>query len=321
MRRLTGLALLVLMACASPVGPDTSPPVVPAPAPGDYTVLYIPDTQFYSESYPSIWLDQVNWIASRDDSLNLVFVSHLGDLVDNVGSSVEWQRASGSMAVLDAIVPVGIAPGNHDIEDNWIGVAGSWATYRQYFPTTRYAGKPYWGGAYASASRASSFQRITVGAEQLLFLHLEYQAPDDVLAWAKGVVDAHPNHRVHLSTHSYLTPSTQRLDSSPFVRGNGNSGEAIWQEFVRHAPNVRMVHSAHFCGETRQVSVNDAGKRVDEILTDYQCLPNGGDGWLRFYVFKPSVGEIHAYTYSPTLDRFDTDSESQFVLPYTPAGI
>ena len=314
---------LVLAASAT----DPTPPTVPTEpqsqfaamaatiAPGDYTVLYLPDTQYYSASFPATFMVQVQWIASVKDSLNIVFVSHLGDVVDHDDVPGEWAVASAAMAVLDSIVPLGIAPGNHDITGPWGGTAGSWSKYRSYFPANRYSGKPYWGGYYNlnMGSRASSYQKIVAGSDSLLFLHLEFQAPDDVLAWARGVVDAHPNHRAFVSTHSYMNGAGVRTVSTKYTRTDGNNGEQIWQELVRRSPNIRLVHGGHYCGEARTVSVNDAGLGVDEILTDYQCNPNGGDGWLRYYVFKPGLGEIHAYTYSPTLDAFGTS----FVLPYT----
>lgn len=314
MLRSSGFLIALLVACASPTEPPRpvatalapSLSMLPTMAPGDYTIVYLPDTQFYSETYPATWTAQVAWIAAHRDSLNIRFVSHLGDVVDNVTATIEWQRASSAMAGLDSIVPLGIAAGNHDIDGNWAGQVGRWSKYRQYFPAARYSGKPYWGGYYHQAimGRVSSYQKIVAGADSLLFLHLEFQAPDDVLAWARGVVDAHPNHRVLVSTHSYLTTSGTRQTTSPKVRKDGNQGADIWNELIRRSPNIRLVHSAHLCGEARTTSINDAGLTVYEILTDYQCLVNGGDGWLRFYVVRPALGTMEAYTYSPTLDQW-----------------
>jgi VCBS repeat-containing protein len=57
---------------------------------------------------------------------------------------------------------------------------------------------------------------------------------------------------------------------------------------------------------------------------DYQSRANGGDGWLRYFTFKPSENRIYAYTYSPTrnngLGEFETDDSSQFVLDYDMQG-
>ena len=50
------------------------------------------------------------------------------------------------------------------------------------------------------------------------------------------------------------------------------------------------------------------------MLTDYQSRANGGDGWLRYYTFKPSENKIYAYTYSPTPARASSRPTRQPVL-------
>ena len=62
--------------------------------------------------------------------------------------------------------------------------------------------------------------------------------------------------------------------------------------------------------------VNDAGGKVLEMLTDYQGLPNGGDGWLRSLQFVPSENKIHIETYSPLLDKYNKDAKETFSLNY-----
>ena len=63
---------------------------------------------------------------------------------------------------------------------------------------------------------------------------------------------------------------------------------------------------------------------MHQIVQDYQDDPNGGDGWLRYFTFKPAENRIYAYTYSPTrnsgLGEYDTDAQSQFVLDYAMQG-
>src|SRR2546426_2026567 len=81
-----------------------------------------------------------------------------------------------------------------------------------------------------------------------------------------------------------------------------------------------MVINGHYPGEGRRTDLNDCGQPVHQVLMDYQSRANGGDGWLRYFSFKPSENKIYAYTYSPTLGQFETDSSSQFVLDYDMMG-
>ena len=127
------------------------------------------------------------------------------------------------------------------------------------------------------------------------------------------------------------------------------SGEKIFQTLVKPYPQVFMVLNGHYhdqgrrtdnpgkancdpddgfddryearlrCdnGEYRQVSTNNAGSKVYEMLANYQSYRNGGNGWLRIIKFLPGEGangldRIKVETYSPTLDKFQSGSASDF---------
>ena len=70
----------------------------------------------------------------------------------------------------------------------------------------------------------------------------------------------------------------------------------------------------HAAEEAHRTVTNNAGEPVFEILANYQGRANGGDGWLRKMTFEPDENEIEVYTYSPTLDQFETDADSRFTL-------
>jgi hypothetical protein len=64
------------------------------------------------------------------------------------------------------------------------------------------------------------------------------------------------------------------------------------------------------------------GRTVHSMLSDYQHRTNGGNGWLRILEFSPANNVIRVRTYSPWLNQFeaDSDSSSQFTLPYDMSG-
>ncbi len=96
----------------------------------------------------------------------------------------------------------------------------------------------------------------------------------------------------------------------------GNSGEQVWQKLIRKQPNIFLVVSGHVLGVGLQTSINDAGGKVVEMLTDYQGLPNGGDGWLRSLRFVPDENKIHVRTYSPLLDEQNKNAKETFSIDY-----
>jgi hypothetical protein len=77
-----------------------------------FTVIGLPDTQHHSESYPQIFLQQTQGIATAGADLDVRYVSHYGDVVQHGDQLAEWDNADLAMTVLDQFgVPYGVAAG------------------------------------------------------------------------------------------------------------------------------------------------------------------------------------------------------------------
>jgi len=59
-----------------------------------FSIVALPDTQYYSQSYPEVFNAQTQWIADNAAALNIVFVTHEGDIVQTYSNSAEWANAS-----------------------------------------------------------------------------------------------------------------------------------------------------------------------------------------------------------------------------------
>ena len=132
---------------------------------------------------------------------------------------------------------------------------------------------------------------------------------------AKVLAD-HPDHRAIVATHCYMRPNGRENAGGKMADPPGASGEQIWQKLIRKQPNVFMVLCGHVPAVGYQKSTNDAGGPVHEILTDYQNLPNGGDGWLRVLRFVPSENKIRIRAYSPLLDKENNEPAHSFEIDY-----
>ena len=121
------------------------------------------------------------------------------------------------------------------------------------------------------------------------------------------IIDSYPNMKVIISTQNYL----QVWGDIPSRSGVGTS---IWEKLVEpQADRIFMVLSGHSHPEARITSsVN--GFFVHQLLSDFQDRVNGGDGWLRIIEFSLENNEISIKTFSPYLNVFETDKNSQFVL-------
>jgi hypothetical protein len=269
----------------------------------EFTVVVLPDTQFYSESYPAIFTGQTQWISSNKVSLNVVFVTQEGDLVNTNSQIYEWQNANSSMSILnDANLPWGVLPGNHDL-------SGGSTNYNTYFGYSRFSGQSWYGGAYQNIN-TNSYQLFTGGLDDYLIFHFQYQPSTQVLAWANSTIASYPNRRVIVTTHDYMN-----TDGSRTATGNN-----IWDKFVKpHSDQVFLVLCGHNHGENEKIDqVN--GHTVYQLLADYQARSNGGNGWLRILEFHPSDDDIVVKTYSPYLSQYEIDADSNFILSYDMTG-
>lgn len=300
------LSLCAVVLCWSALGCSSA-------ADRPFTIVVLPDTQYYSKSYPDTYLAQTDWIARNSKRENMVFVTHVGDIVQDHNKHMkQWELADRAMSRLDGVVPWGVALGNHDLDKTSDGrvVTG----FLKHFNPQRFAKYDWFGGA--SPNGVNSYQTFSAGGTDFLILHLEMEVPDPAIEWAHQVLKQHPARVAIVTTHSYLL-GRDGLGRNTDSRYRGNSGEEIWEKLIRRNPQIFMVICGHIYNpvDYHQISTNDAGNKVCELLVDYQRRPNGGDGWLRLLRFDPQRKAIDVRTYSPTLDKWETDEDSQFTLP------
>lgn len=282
-----------------------------SPADESFTVVLLPDTQNYSEKYPDTYVAQTLWIRERVKEDNIKFASHLGDIVQTSTKKPEWENADKAMRLLDDVVPYSLAPGNHDL----VLKTRDSKLYNEFFSPARFK-ECKWYGGHMGETNDNNYCFFEAAGMKFMVLNLEFAPRDETLEWAGGVASRHPEHRVIVATHCYMRPKGRDTACATSYKIAGNSGEQMWQKLIRKQPNIFLVVSGHVLGTGLQSSVNDAGDKVVEMLTDYQGLPNGGDGWLRTLKFVPDENKIHVKTYSPLLDKYNDDAKESFSLDY-----
>ena len=273
----------------------------------DFSIVVIGDTQYYSEQYPHIFTNQTQWIADNVAPLNLVFVPHLGDLVQNGDSYSEWEIATESMNLLgNKGISWTVIPGNHEFwgDENL-------TNYNTYFGVGNFSGKSWFGGAYPPGTNNNNYALFSGGGNDYLIFSFQYHLNESVLVWANETISQYPDRRVIVATHEYL-----------YANGMRNSeGRRIWNSFVEpHADQVFLVLCGHLDGEAHVTSdVN--GNKVHQLLNCYSGRENGGNGWLRILEFHPEEAEILVKTFSPYLNLYENDDDSQFSLHFDQAPL
>jgi hypothetical protein len=81
-------------------------------------------------------------------------------------------------------------------------------------------------------------------------------------------------------------------------------------------PNLFLMLGGHYDNEGMRQDPGSDGHAIYSLRSDYQTRANGGDGWLRLLRFSPEENKIYISTYSPYLDQYETDADSQFSLDY-----
>ena len=271
----------------------------------NFTIVVLPDTQFYSAKYPWIFENQTLWIIQNVESMNILFVSHVGDLVQNWDRIDEWEHANASISILDGFVPWAVLPGNHD------GFYGGLENYNKYFGYERFVEESWYGDAYLN-NNTNSFQLFQSGRDDYLMFHLQYDPSENVLSWADDIISRYPRAKVIITTHDYLHSSSDSHRSE--------IGEKISQKLIHtHSTQIFLVLCGHnfWYNDEKNTHETVNGNMVYELLANYQGRVNGGNGWLRILEFSPNIGRIFVKTYSPYLNKFETDPDSQFVLDYS----
>jgi hypothetical protein len=268
-----------------------------------FSIVVLPDTQYYHGKNSWIFENQTKWIVENKETLNIAFVTHLGDLVDDYEDIEEWNNANSSMSILDDVIPYGVLPGNHDgLEDG-----SNLINYNKHFGFNRYANQTWYGGAFQNIN-SNSYQFFSAGGDDFLFFHIQYNPSNEVLNWASEVIDKYPNKKVIISTHDYVQ------GYGTYTNSRSKIGENIWEKLVKpHANQIFLVLSGHYEYEDRITSL-ESGYYIHQLLSDYQDRSNGGNGWLRIINFSTLTDEISIKTYSPSLNRYEIDSNSQFFL-------
>jgi hypothetical protein len=271
-----------------------------------FTVVLLPDTQFYSEKYPDTYVQQTLWIRSRVKEDNLKFSIGLGDIVQNAKEEQEWKNANVAASHLDGVLPYSIVPGNHDLRAQDMGRSRDSSLFNKYFPAARFEGEKWYGG-HMGHTNDNNFCFFEGAGKKFLVLSLEFAPRNETLAWAADVCRKHPQHNVIVATHSYLGLKARVPGPEKDYKLQGNGGDEMWDKFVRKEPNIFMVVCGHIGGVNMQVTRNDFGDGVIELLTDYQNLKNGGDGWLRTMKFVPAENKIYVTAWSPLLKEYNND--------------
>ena len=266
----------------------------------------------------------IDWLLENRTLQNIVFVSHVGDIVDT-NRPEEWSVAQKHFDRLRGLLPFAFSVGNHDMQTD-----GDASLFQNAFPASSFEDDPWYYASYehdrpdqsVSADNVNSVQRFSAGGIDFVFLHLECNAPDDVVRWADEMLHENADRFAMITTHmdlgivdkptaerGYIHDPKGRMRWVKRHKGRGNNAEQLWDKLYRKHANLRFVFSGDQSRVTthRQTLTGDAGNTVHALLSDYQSF-----GALRLMRFHPKRGTVEVVTYDTMLDALVEST------PYSP---
>jgi hypothetical protein len=285
--------------------------------PDSFAIIALPDTQNYSSSQSRLpySIAQTEWIVEMDSWLDIEFVTHEGDICELGYSRTQYERADEAMSILDAGGQAfGTAIGNHDYCSEDGGPMGPCVAnrdaglYDEFFPLSRFEAMGNVGGSYDGTAQ-NFFQLFTASGMDFLIMHYEYCPRDEVVDWANGVIAAHPDRRVMLTTHGYLEAAGSRIgNANCFWAKEGESfhnGTDQWNNLIQNHENVFWIQSGHVntqIGVGNRIDLGEHDNPVIQRVANFQFMGDGGDGYLQITMVRPSVNTITVRSYSPHFD-------------------
>ncbi len=290
----------------------------------DFSIAVLPDTQFYSaEKYggtKEMFFSQIEWVITNRVSRNIVYVTQLGDIVNDgdiylgAPNLTQWRNATNAMyrqespvrTQLPEGIPYGVAVGNHEMEP--IGdPTGTTIFYNQYFGVNHFNGRSYYAGHYGTNNN-NHFDLFSASGLDFIVLYFEYD-PDGnpaTLAWGNNLLQTYANRRAIVITHGFGNTATPLAFSTQ---------GALLYNGLKANTNLFLQLGGHVTGQGARQDTY-AGNVVHTFVQDYQGWTNGGNGFMRLYEFSPSNNVVVVQTFSPWTGEYLTDDASEFFFSY-----
>jgi len=293
---------------------------------GADTMIWSTDPQHYTK-FPDLYefyYKVYEFAAEGYKAGDFGYILTTGDLVDDRPYAAvaprQWGVASKAHAIAEASgMPVGVVTGNHDVADftptdysAGPNTSSDYSRFWEYFPATRYNQSRWYGGSLNN--NRSHYDLVTIGNVDFIILQLGYgfEADPETIAWANDVLKTYSHRTAIVSTHQYLQNNAAR---------RYGRAELIFSKIVDPNPNVKMVLCGHDDGSLCLEKTASDGRKVYEILADYQfveaedpsfyanehyigSVPSCcGDGYVRLLTVEGDT--LSSVTYSPVTDRYN----------------
>lgn len=290
-------------------------------------LAFLPDTQSYTRYKNQVYEAQVDYLVEQEASLGLVWVGHVGDLVQNWEDPTyasEWTFVKSQMDKLtDASINWALVPGNHDYaKDSRVSTV-----LNSTFPLSGFQAMSTFEGSYDTKSD-NTYHIVPIRGTDWLIMNLEYGPREDVVNWANTIIQNNSNKPCIVMTHAllvcqdvprlneFLISSDNHAPSNGYGLGSVpegcSNGIDMWDDLIYPNNNVKLVICGHdgdsTTGSALNIESHADGSPVYNVLSNFQYWSNYPGYML---LFRIDSSTISFTTYSPYLDEFSDDDLSK----------
>ena len=299
----------------------------------EYSFVFVGDTQYVTYNDAKDGTNNTGkiykWIADNKDTKNIAHVFALGDMThmsyendknisydQTYGTAMqEWNVVKAATDQLAAKnIPFSVIRGNHDdyqIDD----IYGNDAYYTAQYANGGFYTETSSSSYYYGTSITNSWKTLEVHGEKYLLITIDFNSNASILKWVENVIATHPEHRVIVTTHSYLaydgSLAKAENDTGSYKNGyvddNTVDGEKIWTEVLSKYENVFMVCSGHVDADVMyswRTGVH--GNKVLQVVTCPQGIDKewASTGLVFVMNFSENGQKVEFEYYSPLLDKY-----------------
>lgn len=235
----------------------------------NFTIAILPDTQKFTPFEESFDV-MTQWITNHSE-LNTKMVLHVGDVVTNHNSNIEYIRAKRSMDILtNASIPYLVIAGNHDY---WTPTENNWTNFNTYFEGMKKG-------------------LMNISGYQIGFAGMHWNPTDEEINETRQFIENNSDYQFIVFTHEYLFDYnyTTTYGWHPGAIGPPR----IYNGILKDTPNIILIINGHWSGDYGYIN-NRSNHTFYEFMFDYQDW-GIEKGEIRLFQFNPNENSVKGST-------------------------
>jgi Calcineurin-like phosphoesterase len=306
-----------------------------------FSIFWMTDTQYLSESNPALFKNMTEWIAENWERHNGKMVIHTGDIVQDGADQTQWANAQDAMSVLaERGIPYAWCAGNHDdliLNEPSSGWGGAqWTTAfnpsvaRSAMDSMNYA--DWVDDHHDGMNTAASF---SADGLDFLVIAIEWNADSKgVLKWVEQLLadPTYADHHVIIAPHAYVNP-TGSTDDPTWGQELSTFIQKLTSLMDSHSTSVFLTMNGHFPTDTgyhtpgfidnrhhlmfdRQESTDDS--RMPVAPPNSPDTSRIGGATVTILTFHPEHNLIRVSTFDTVTREYRNDGSERFAFQMFP---